>query len=325
MEIKSIQIEKTGGPSVMKWKTITLSKPRKGEVSVRHTAIGFNFIDINHRTGRYPLDLPTGIGSEAAGVIEAVGRGVRDLKVGQRVVYIGAVGTYSEAQNVPAAICVPIPRDISDEIAAATHLKGMTTEMLVERVGEVKKGDIVLMHSAAGGVGLLLCQWAKARGGIVIGTASSTVKCKEIIRAGARHAIDTSKKDVAKEVAKITKGQGVGVVFDPVGKDTYETSLACLKDRGLLASFGGASGPVPDVNLNELRYMARAWKLTRASLFNYTASREDLLYSSKRVFSMIRTGKVKVKVGQRYPLKDAAKLHRDVESRKLSGISMLAP
>jgi NADPH2:quinone reductase len=325
MEIKSIQIAKTGGPSVMKLKTIDLPKPKKGQVTVRHTAIGFNFIDINHRTGRYPLEMPTGIGSEAAGVIEAVGRGVTDLKVGQRVVYIGAVGTYSEAQNVPGAICVPIPRDITDEIAAATHLKGMTTEMLVERVGNVKKGDVVLMHSASGGVGLLLCQWAKARGATVIGTASSAVKCKEITRAGAKHAIDTSKKDVAKEVVKITKGQGVDVVFDPVGKDTFETSLACLKDRGLLASFGGASGPVPDVNLNEFRYMARAWRLMRASLFNYTAGREDLLHSSKRVFAMIRSGKVKVKINQRYPLKDAAKLHKDIESRKLTGISMLAP
>ena len=309
----------------MKWKTIDLPKPKKGEVTVRHTAIGFNFIDINHRTGRYPLELPTGIGSEAAGVIEAVGRGVTDLKVGQRVVYIGAVGTYSEAQNVSANICVPIPRDITDELAAATHLKGMTTEMLVERVGNVKKGDVVLMHSASGGVGLLLCQWAKARGATVIGTASSALKCKEITRAGAKHAIDTSKKDVAKEVAKITKGQGVDVVFDPVGKDTYETSLACLKDRGLLASFGGASGPVPDVNLNEFRYMARAWRLTRASLFNYTAGREDLLHSSKRVFAMIRSGKVKVKIKQRYALKDAVQMHKDIESRKLTGITMLVP
>ena len=325
MEIKSIQIAKTGGPSVMKLKTIDLPKPKKGEVTVRHTAIGFNFIDINHRTGRYPLELPTGIGSEAAGVVEAVGRGVTDLKVGQRVVYIGAVGTYSEAQNVPAAICVPIPRDISDEIAAATHLKGITTEMLVERVGNVKKGDTVLMHSASGGVGLLLCQWAKARGATVIGTASSASKCKEMARAGAKHTIDTSRKDVAKEVARITNKQGVDVVFDPVGKDTYETSLACLKDRGLLASFGGASGPVPDVNLNEFRYMARAWRLTRASLFNYTAGREDLLHSSRRVFQMIRSGKVKVKIKQRYPLKDAVQMHKDIESRKLSGITMLVP
>ena len=325
METKSIQIAKTGGPSVMKLKTVDLPKPKKGEVTVRHTAIGFNFIDINHRTGRYPLEMPTGIGSEAAGVIEAVGRGVTDLKVGQRVVYIGAIGTYAEAQNVLGAICVPIPRDITDEIAAATHLKGMTTEMLVERVGEVKKGDVVLMHSASGGVGLLLCQWAKARGATVIGTASSAVKCKAITRAGAKHAIDTSKKDVAKEVAKITKGQGVDVVFDPVGKDTYETSLACLKDRGLLASFGGASGPVPDVNLNEFRYMARAWRLMRASLFNYTAGREDLLHSSKRVFAMIRSGKVKVKINQRYALKDAAQMHKDIESRKLTGITMLVP
>mgnify|MGYP003981141817 FL=1 len=325
METKSIQIAKTGGPSVMKLKTIDLPKPKKGEVTVRHTAIGFNFIDINHRTGRYPLEMPTGIGSEAAGVIEAVGRGVTDLKVGQRVVYIGAVGTYSEAQNVSANICVPIPRDITDELAAATPLKGMTTEMLVERVGNVKKGDVVLMHSASGGVGLLLCQWAKARGATVIGTASSALKCKEITRAGAKHAIDTSKKDVAKEVAKITKGQGVDVVFDPVGKDTYETSLACLKDRGLLASFGGASGPVPDVNLNEFRYMARAWRLTRASLFNYTAGREDLLHSSKRVFAMIRSGKVKVKIKQRYALKDAVQMHKDIESRKLTGITMLVP
>jgi NADPH2:quinone reductase len=325
MEVKAIQLQKQGGPSVLKWTTVEVPKPKKGEVTVRHTSIGFNFIDCNHRSGRYPLELPSGIGSEAAGVIEAVGAGVKDLKVGQRVVYIGKIGTYSEAQNVPAAICVPIPRDISDEIAAATHLKGMTVEMLVERVGKIGKGDVALMHSASGGVGLLLAQWVKARGGILIGTASSSAKCKEIIKAGAKYAIDTSKKDVAKEVAKITKGQGVDVVFDPVGKDTYETSLACLKDRGLLASFGGASGPVPDVNLNEIRYMLRAWHIMRASLFNYTASREDLLYSSKRVFSMIRTGKVKVQINQRYALKDAKQLHKDIESRKLTGISMLVP
>lgn len=325
MEVKAIRIAKTGGPSVMKWTTVDVGKPKKGEVTVRHTAIGFNFIDINHRTGRYPLELPTGIGSEAAGVIEAVGAGVRDLKVGQRVVYIGKVGTYSEAQNVPAEICVPIPRDITDEIAAATHLKGMTTEMLVERVGKIGKGDIALMHSASGGVGLLLAQWVKARGGTLIGTASSAAKCKEILKAGGKHAIDTSKKDVAREVAKITKEQGVDVVFDPVGKDTYETSLACLKDRGLLASFGGASGPVPPVDLNEFRYMQHAWFLTRASLFNWTANREDRLHSSKRVFSMIRTGKVKVRINQRYPLKDAKQLHKDIESRKLTGISMLVP
>lgn len=325
MDVKAIQIEKPGGASVMKWKTVTVGKPKKGEVTVRHTAVGFNFIDINHRTGRYPLEMPTGIGSEAAGVVESVGAGVKDLKVGQRVVYIGKVGTYSEAQNVPAAICVPIPRDISDEIAAATHLKGMTVEMLVERVGKVKQGDVVMMHSASGGVGLLLCQWAKSRGAAVIGTASSAAKCKEILRAGAKHAIDTSKKDVVKEVQKITKGAGVDVVFDPVGKDTYEISLGCLKERGLLASFGGASGPVPMVDLNEFRYMAKAWFLTRASLFNWTAKREDLLHSSKRVFSMIRTGKVKVKINQRYPLKDAVKLHKDIESRKLTGISILVP
>jgi len=325
MEVKAIQIAKAGGPSVMKWTTVDVPKPMKGEVTVRHTSVGFNFIDCNHRSGRYPLEMPTGIGSEAAGVVEAVGAGVKDLKVGQRVVYIGKVGTYSEAQNVPAEICVPIPRDISDELAAATHLKGMTVEMLVERVGKLKKGDVALMHSASGGVGLLLCQWAKARGATVIGTASSAAKCKEILKAGGKHAIDTSKQDVVKEVQKITKGQGVDVVFDPVGKDTYEISLACLKDRGLLASFGGASGPVPMVDLNEFRYMARAWYLTRASLFNYTASREDLLHSSRRVFSMIRTGKVKVKINQRYALKDAAKLHKDIESRKLTGISMLVP
>jgi len=325
MDVKGIQIAKTGGPSVMKWKTITVDKPKKSQVTVRHTAIGFNFIDINHRTGRYPLELPTGIGSEAAGVIEAVGAGVKDLKVGQRVVYVGAVGTYAEAQNVSADICVPIPLDITDEIAAATHLKGMTVEMLVERVGKVKKGDVVFMHSASGGVGLLLCQWAKARGATVIGTASSASKCKEILKAGAKHAIDTSKKDVVKEVAKITKGAGVDVIFDPVGKDTYEISLGCLKDRGLLASFGGASGPVPLVDLNEFRYMARAWTLTRASLFNWTANRPDLIHSSKRVFAMIRSGKVKVKINQRYPLKDAPRLHKDIESRKLTGISMLVP
>lgn len=325
MKVKAIQIKKAGAPSVMKWVTVDLPNPKAGEVTVRHTAIGFNFIDCNHRAGRYPLDMPTGIGSEAAGVIEKVGRGVKGLKVGQRVVYIGKVGTYSEAQNVPAEICIPIPRDITDEQAAATHLKGMTVEMLVERVHKTKKGDIVLMHSAAGGVGLMLCQWAKSRGATVIGTASSAAKCKAIKTAGAKYAIDTSKKDVVKEVMKITKKRGVDVIYDPVGKDTWEISLACLKDRGLLASFGGASGPVPLVNLNEPRFMGRAPFIMRASLFNYAASREDRVKSARRVFAMIRSKKIKLKINQRYPLKDAAKLHRDVESRKTTGISMLVP
>lgn len=325
MKVKAIQIKKAGAPSVMKWVTIDVPNPKAGEVTVRHTAIGFNFIDCNHRAGRYPLDMPTGIGSEAAGVIEKVGRGVKGLKVGQRVVYIGKVGTYSEAQNVPAAICIPIPRDITDEQAAATHLKGMTVEMLVERVHKTKKGDIVLMHSAAGGVGLMLCQWAKSRDATVIGTASSAAKCKAIKSAGAKYTIDTSKKDVVKEVMKITKKRGVDVIYDPVGKDTWETSLACLKDRGLLASFGGASGPVPLVNLNEPRFMGRAPFIMRASLFNYAASREDRVKSARRVFAMIRSKKIKLRINQRYPLKDAVKLHRDVESRKTTGISMLVP
>ncbi len=245
MEVKAIQIAKAGGPSVMKWTTVDVPKPKKGEVTVRHTSVGFNFIDCNHRSGRYPLEMPTGIGSEAAGVVEAVGAGVKDLKVGQRVVYIGKVGTYSEAQNVPAEICVPIPRDVSDELAAATHLKGMTVEMLVERVGKLKKGDVALMHSASGGVGLLLCQWAKARRRCdrdrVVGR-----QCKEIPESGWRHAIDTSKQDVVKQVQKITKGQGVDVVFDPVGKDTYEISLACLKDRGPAGEFRRRIGPGAD-------------------------------------------------------------------------------
>lgn len=325
MKVKAIRIAKPGPPSVMKMATVDVPKPAAGEVTVRHTSIGFNFIDCNHRSGRYPLAMPAGIGSEAAGIVEVVGRGVKDLKLGQRVVYIGQVGTYSEAQNVPADICVPIPRGVSDELAAATHLKGMTTEMLVERVHKTKKGDVLMMHSAAGGVGLLLCQWATSKGAIVIGTASSAAKCREIRKAGAQYAIDTSKKDVVKEVMRITKKRGVDVVYDPVGKDTYEISLACLKDRGLLASFGGASGPVPDINFNEPRYMGRAWFLTRASLFNYAHARADRLLSSKRVFSMISSGKVNVQINQRYALKDAVKLHKDAESRKLTGISMLVP
>ncbi|MEK9662415.1 MAG: zinc-binding dehydrogenase, partial [Alphaproteobacteria bacterium] len=188
-----------------------------------------------------------------------------------------------------------------------------------------KQGDVLMMHSAAGGVGLLLCQWAASKGDTVLGPASSAAKCREIKTAGAAHAIDTSKKDVVKEVQRITGGQGVDVVYDPVGKDTYEISLACLKDRGLLASFGGASGPVPDINFNEPRYMARAWYLTRASLYNNAHSRADRLLSAKRVFSMIRSGRVDVKINQRYALKDAVKMHRDVESRKLTGITMLVP
>ncbi|MBI37847.1 MAG: quinone oxidoreductase [Alphaproteobacteria bacterium] len=325
MQIKAIQIARHGGPSVMKWKTIDLPKPGRNEVTVRHTAVGFNFIDCNHRSGRYPLEMPSGIGSEASGVVEAVGRGVRNVKLGQRVVYIGKVGTYSDAANVPSVICIPIPRGVSDEEAAATHLKGMTVEMLVERVHKIRKGEVILMHSAAGGVGLMLCQWARSMGAIVIGTASSASKCKEIIKAGAYYSINTSRQDVVKQVMRLTKKKGVDVIYDPVGKDTWETSLSCLKDRGLLASFGGASGPIPPVNLNEPRFMGRAPFIVRASLFNYAASPEDRLHSAKRVFSMIRSGKIKLNINQRYSMKDVVQLHKDVESRKTTGISVLIP
>ena len=325
MKVKAFRVKKPGGPAAMKLTTVEVGKPKRGEVTVRHTAIGFNFIDINHRRGQYPLPLPTGIGMEAAGVIEAVGPGVKGLRKGHRVVYMGPVGAYSEAQNLSAGICIPIPRDITDEQAAATHLKGMTVEMLVERVHKTKKGDIVLMHSAAGGVGLMLCQWAKSRDATVIGTASSAAKCKAIKAAGAKYTIDTSKKDVTKEVMKITKKRGVDVVYDPVGKDTWETSLACLASRGLLASFGGASGPIPPINFNDMTFMARAPFLVRASLFNYCADPAERRKSANRVFAMIRSGKIKLKINQRYPLKDGVQLHRDVESRKTTGISMLMP
>ena len=327
--MKALLLQQPGSVDNLHVGDVPDPKPQTGEIRVRVGAIGLNPVDYKLAgRGNPAWTYPHIPGLDVAGTVDAVGPDTEGFESGDRVYYHGDLtrpGGYAEWAITTAHTTAKIPEGVELATAAAIPCAGLTAYQGLIRRLDVQAGQTVWVQGGAGGVGGFGIQLCKARGATVIGTASSALKCKEITRAGAKHAIDTSKKDVAKEVAKITKGQGVDVVFDPVGKDTYETSLACLKDRGLLASFGGASGPVPDVNLNEFRYMARAWRLTRASLFNYTAGCEDLLHSSKRVFAMIRSGKVKVKIKQRYALKDAVQMHKDIESRKLTGITMLVP
>ncbi len=325
MKVKAHRFHKPGAAGVLKWEDVELGKPKAGEAQVRHTAIGLNYIDTYHRSGLYPLPMPSGIGVEAAGVVEAVGRGVKHVKPGDRVAYSGGpLGAYSEARNLPADKLLKLPAKISDEEAAAMMLKGMTVEYLLCRTYPVKKGETILMHAAAGGIGLIAGQWADAIGATVIGTAGSAAKCKLAKAHGYTHAIDYSKKDFTKEVRRLTKGAGVPVVYDSIGKSTWDGSLDCLAPRGLMVSFGNASGPVADISPGILAAKGSLF-LTRPSLANYTATRADLELSARRLFKMVTSGKVKIEVNQTYPLKDAAKAHRDLEGRKTTGSTVFIP
>ncbi len=325
MQVKAVQFDKPGGPSVMKWRDVELGRPRKGEALVRHTAIGLNYIDTYHRSGLYPLPLPSGVGLEACGVVEAVGAGVDWVKPGDRVAYAGGPpGAYAEARVMPAHVLVKVPAGISDEQAASMMLKGMTTEYLIRRTYRVKKGETVLFHAAAGGVGLIAGQWLKALGVTAIGTAGSKAKCALAKRNGYAHVIDYSKKDFVKEVARLTKKQGVPVVYDSVGKSTWEGSLACLAPRGLMVSFGNASGAVDPVPPGSLAAAGSIY-LTRPTLMTYTAQRKDLEASARALFQVVRKGDVAIHVNQTYALKDAKQAHKDLESRKTTGSTVLLP
>ncbi len=325
MKVKAHRFHKPGAADVLKWEDVELGKPKAGEAQVRHTAVGLNYIDTYHRSGLYPLPMPSGIGVEAAGVVEAVGRGVKHLKPGDRVAYSGGpFGAYSEARNVPADKLLKLPAKISDEEAAAMMLKGMTVEYLLCRTYPVKKDETILMHAAAGGVGLIAGQWANAIGATVIGTAGSAAKCKLAKAHGYTHVIDYNKKDFTKEVLRLTKDAGVPVVYDSIGKSTWDGSLDCLAPRGLMVSFGNASGPVADISPGILAAKGSLY-LTRPSLANYTATRADLELSARRLFKMVTSGKVKIEVNQTYPLKDAAKAHRDLEGRKTTGSTVFIP
>jgi NADPH:quinone reductase len=317
--------ERTGGPEVIEWREVELPPPGPGQVRVRHTAVGLNFIDTYHRRGIYPVELPSGLGLEAAGVIEAVGPDVRDWSVGNRVGTFGPErGAYATARNVAAASLLPIPDDIPDEVAAAALLKACTVEFLVERCAKVQPGWPVLVHAAAGGVGLILVQWLKTIGARVIGTVSTEDKAEAARGAGADEVILYTREDTARRVRELTGGAGVRVTFDGVGMATWESSLDATGRRGLIVSYGNADAPVGGVNLGVLAQKGSLFN-TRPTLFDYYAEAEERRAGVARVWEMIRSGKVGVTIGQRYALEDAARAHADLEGRRTTGSTVLVP
>lgn len=319
-----IRIHQNGGPEQMRWEEVTVGDPGPGEVRVRNTAIGLNYIDTYHRSGLYPMPLPLTLGSEGAGVVEAVGPKVREFKVGDRVAYAQPIGAYAEVLIRPVARLVKIPAGIKDETAAAMMLKGMTAWYLCRRTYRVKKGDTIVVQAAAGGVGQILCQWAKHLGATVIGTVGSDEKVALAKKAGCKHVVVMSREKLSERVKAITKGRGVPVVYDGVGKDTFVESLDCLSPLGLMASFGNASGAVAPVNIGILAQKGSLF-LTRPTLVNYTGTREDLLTAARELFAVVKKGAVKITINQRYPLRDAAQAHRDLEARKTTGSTVLLP
>jgi NADPH2:quinone reductase len=324
LKTHAIVVEQTGGPEVLRWKEQTLPPLAPGEVRVRHAAIGLNFIDTYHRTGLYPTTLPAVLGSEAAGVIEELGEGVTMFAKGDRVAYATGLGAYAEMRNIDAANLVKVPDAIDDATAAAAMLKGMTAEYLVRRCYAVAKGDTILVHAAAGGVGLILCQWAKHLGATVIGTVGSEEKAKLARAHGCDHVVFYRTEDVAARVREITAGARVPVVYDSVGKDTFAASLASLRPRGLLVTFGQSSGPVPPFDPRALAQKGSLF-LTRPKLADYVATRAELEATARELFDVIAKGAVRVRVAQTYPLRDAERAHRDLEARKTTGSTVLLP
>jgi NADPH2:quinone reductase len=320
----AMRIHETGGAEKLRWEEVQIAAPAEGQVRVRNTAVGLNFIDTYQRSGLYPMPLPFTLGSEGAGVVEAVGPKVKEFKPGDRVAYAGPIGAYAEVLLRPADRLVKIPAGVDDRTAAAMMLKGLTAQYLIRRTYRVKKGDTILMHAAAGGVGLILCQWAKALGATVIGTVGSDSKAALAKKAGCKHVIVTSRENFTERVKAITKGRGVPVVYDGVGKDTFAGSLDCLQPLGLMVSFGNASGAVPPFNAGILAQKGSLY-LTRPTLATYTATRADLVKAAAELFSVVKSGKVKITVNQTYPLREAAQAQRDLESRKTTGQTVLLP
>ncbi len=323
---KAIRIHKTGGPEVLQWEDVEVGEPGEGEIRVRHTAIGLNYIDVYFRTGLYPgPDLPFSLGLEAAGVVEAVGAGVEDLAEGDRIAYAAPpIGAYAEARVMPARKAVKIPDGVEDRQAAAMMLQGMTAEYLLRRCYPVKKGQTILFHAAAGGVGLIACQWAKHLGATVIGTVGSEEKAKLAKAHGCDHTILYDRENFVDRVKELTDGKGVPVVYDGVGKSTFMKSLDCLQPRGMLVSYGQASGAIEPLNIGILSQKGSLY-LTRPTLMTYTASREDTLESSGALFAVVKKGAVKIGVNQTFALKDAADAHRALEGRKTTGSTVLIP
>jgi len=321
---KAVRFHKSGGPEVLQVEDMQVGEPGAGQVKLRHTAIGVNFVDTYQRSGLYPMQLPQTAGNEGAGVVEAVGSGVTALNKGDRVAYTGLIGSYCGERLVPADRMVKIPEGISDEMAASIMLKGMTVHYLIHSTYAVKAGDTVLWHAAAGGVGLIACQWLKALGVTVIGTVGSPEKAKLAKAHGAEHVIDYSKENFVERVKEITGGKGLPVVYDSVGKTTWEGSLDCLRPLGLWVIFGNASGPVPPLNPGILAQKGSLYA-TRPTLATYIASRADLEARSSSLFAIVKSGKVKVEITGRYKLADAAQAHRDLEGRKTTGSVILLP
>lgn len=322
---KTIRFHQTGGPEVLKLEDLPVGEPGPGEARIRHLASGVNFVDTYQRSGLYPVPLPCVAGNEGAGIVEAIGPGVDWLKPGDRVAYGGApVGSYCEQRIIRADRLCLLPDTISFEQAAAMMLKGMTVQYLIRRTYAVKPGDTVLFHAAAGGVGLIACQWLKALGATVIGTAGSEEKCELARLHGADICINYRTENFVERVRELTDGKGVPVVYDSVGADTFNGSLDCLQPLGLMVSFGNASGPVPPFNLALLAQKGSLF-VTRPTLGSYTATREDLTATAQELFDVVAGGKVKIEIGQRYALKDAAQAHRDLEARKTTGASLLIP
>jgi NADPH2:quinone reductase len=322
---KAIRIHETGGPEVLRLEEVALPAPGAGHARVRHTAIGVNFIDTYHRTGLYKLPLPSGLGVEAAGVVEEVGPGVSHVAPGDRVAYVSRPpGAYADAAVVPADRLVHVPEGVSDEVAAASMLKGMTVWMLVRRIHAVKPGETVLFHAAAGGVGLIAMQWLRALGARTIATVGSDAKGVRAREAGASEVIVYTREDFVARVRELTGGKGVPVVYDSVGRSTFEGSLDCLSPLGLLVSYGNASGPVPPFDVSQLAAKGSLF-LTRPTLFSYTARREDLEEGARELFAALRSGQVKVDVKHRWPLSRAADAHRALEGRATTGSIVLLP
>jgi len=308
----------------MRWEEVTVGNPGSGEVRVRNTAIGLNYIDTYHRSGLYPMPLPLVLGSEGAGVVEAVGPKAKGFKVGDRVAYAQPIGAYAEVLLRPVARLVKIPDGIEDQTAAAMMLKGMTAWYLCRRTYKVKKGDTIVVHAAAGGVGQILCQWTKHLGATVIGTVGSDEKVPLAKNVGCDYVVVMSREKLSERVKEITGGKGVPVVFDGVGKDTFMESLDCLAPLGLMASFGNASGAVAPVNIGVLAQKGSLF-LTRPTLVNYTSARKDLLKATSDLFAVVKSGAVKITINQQYPLREAEQAHRDIEARKTTGSTVLLP
>ncbi len=321
----AIRFYEHGGPEVLKAEEFDPGKPGPHEVQVRQSAVGVNYIDVYDRTGLYPVSLPSGLGREAAGIVSALGRGVRGFRKGERVAYVhSSPGAYAQLRNVPAERLVKVPKGISDEQAAALMLKGLTAQFLIRRTYRVARGDTLLVHAAAGGVGLILCQWAKALGATVIGVVGSEAKAEIAKKHGCRHVLISGRDELVAGVKALTRGAGVAAVYDAVGKDTFMDSLDCLKRLGILISYGNASGPPPAISPLELTKRGSLF-LTRPSLFNYIATREELAAGARELFAAVKARKVRVVIGQRYPLARAAEAHRDLEGRRTTGSTVLLP